>query len=328
MKYKSSYTFAFMDFSVHMSLLSCSFYSIWYFRDSWFSVVTVPLLGLLHIKTFMIFHDCGHNSYTPNSTLNYMIGLLLSGSISHPFFWNYIHNTHHNVNGNIENKYDFRFNEVVYHTATQYRSLSPLFKRLYKIVRTPAFFFTIPVYVNILLANHFYVISFINWKYDCTVPNIYLFVEQWVSTLGFGLILYGCHVHHILIHFLLAFCVGATITILIVHNEHTYNPSYVVGNKEWSYKGSGLQGSSFIRIPLAFKYFFHGIEYHHIHHMNSKIPGYNLQKYHEEVVSKSNLFDNVVSLSMTDCYRNLWLVLYDEEKKRYVTFAEADHKKC
>jgi omega-6 fatty acid desaturase (delta-12 desaturase) len=67
-----------------------------------------------------------------------------------------------------------------------------------------------------------------------------------------------------------------------------------------------------------------GIEYHHIHHMNTKIPGYNLQKYHEEVVSKSNMFDNVVKLSMKDFYNNLWLVLYDEDKKKYITFKEAD----
>ena len=60
--------------------------------------------------------------------------------------------------------------------------------------------------------------------------------------------------------------------------------------------------------------------------MNSKIPYYNLQAYHEEVVSKSNMFDNVVKLSMTDCYNNLWLVLYDEDKKRYITFAEADEE--
>jgi hypothetical protein len=29
---------------------------------------------------------------------------------------------------------------------------------------------------------------------------------------------------------------------------------------------------------------------------------------------------------MTDCYNNLWLVLYDEEKKMYITFAEADEE--
>ena len=61
--------------------------------------------------------------------------------------------------------------------------------------------------------------------------------------------------------------------------------------------------------------------------MNSKIPGYNLQNYHEEVVSKSTLFDNVMKLSMTDCYNNLWLALYDEDKQKYITFAEADKDK-
>jgi omega-6 fatty acid desaturase (delta-12 desaturase) len=67
-----------------------------------------------------------------------------------------------------------------------------------------------------------------------------------------------------------------------------------------------------------------GIEYHHIHHMNAKIPGYNLQKYHEEVVQKSDLFDNIIKLSIADCYNNLWLMLYDETKNKYVTVKETD----
>ena len=122
------------------------------------------------------------------------------------------------------------------------------------------------------------------------------------------------------------FYIGITCTFVLFHNQHTYNPPYMVSNKEWSYKDSGLVGSSFIQIPRFLKYFTMGIEYHHIHHMNAKIPGYNLQKYHEEVVSKSNMFVDVVKLSMTDCYNNLWLVLYDEEKKRYITFAEVTKK--
>ncbi len=75
-KYKSSYTSTFLDFSVHAFLLSSSFYSLWYFRNSWLSVLIVPLLGLLNVKTFIIFHDCGHDSYTPNRTLNYIIGTI------------------------------------------------------------------------------------------------------------------------------------------------------------------------------------------------------------------------------------------------------------
>ena len=48
-----------------------------------------------------------------------------------------------------------------------------------------------------------------------------------------------------------------------------------------------------------------------------------LLKYHKEFVNKINLFDNIVNLSMTDFYYNLWLVLYDEDNKMYITFAEA-----
>jgi omega-6 fatty acid desaturase (delta-12 desaturase) len=323
-KYKSSYKSAFLDFSIHTFLFSSSFYLLWLFRNSWLSVFTIPLLGLLDIKTFMIFHDCGHNSYTPNKTFNYIIGLLVSGFVSHPFFWNYNHNTHHNVNGNIENEFKYKFNETIFHTMEQYKSFSNIKKCLYKIFKTPLFFFTIPIYLKILISHQMKI--FLYKPYDCKTHRMYLVIEQVISTSMFIMILYMCNLYDILFHFLMSVCIGSTITILIVHNEHTYNPSYVVGNNVWTYKDSGLLGSSFILIPRMLKYFFHGIEYHHIHHMNAKIPGYNLQKYHEEVVSKSNIFDNIVKLTMTDCYNNLWLVLYDEDKKKYITFKEADEE--
>jgi fatty acid desaturase len=229
MKYKSSYTSAFVDLSVHTFILSCSYYSMWYFRNSWLSIVIVPLLGLLNIKTFMIFHDCGHNSYTPNQTLNYSIGLLLSGCVSHPFFWNYNHNTHHNVNGNIENIYKYVFNETVFHTLNQYKSFSDTSKYLYKSVRNPIFFFTIPIYLKILIAHQFRVFKFIYQNtYDCKTPKLYLFMEQIISTSVFLLFLYVCNLNDILLHFILSSCFGFTITVMTVHNEHTYNPSYVV----------------------------------------------------------------------------------------------------
>jgi omega-6 fatty acid desaturase (delta-12 desaturase) len=274
----------------------------------------------------MIFHDCGHNSYTPNKTLNYVIGLLISGFVSHPFFWNYNHNIHHNVNGNIENIYDYPYNETIFHSLLQYKSFSKLKRCIYKSIRTPLVFFTVPLYLKILLTEQFRVIRIMCKTYHYTIPKSYLFLEQFVSTSVLGMVVYTCNIYEILPHFITALCFGFSVTIMVVHNEHTYNPPYVVGNDKWTYKDSGLIGSSFIQIPPVLKYFFHGLEYHHIHHMNAKIPGYNLQKYHDEVVSKSNMFDAVVKLSMLDCYNNLWLVLYDEDKKRYITFSEADEE--
>jgi omega-6 fatty acid desaturase (delta-12 desaturase) len=117
------------------------------------------------------------------------------------------------------------------------------------------------------------------------------------------------------------------IAFTFFHNQHTFNPSYVKNCEEWKQKDSGIHGSSFIQVPFFLKYFFMGIEYHHIHHMNSKIPGYNLQKYHEEVVAKSDMFDNVCIVSMSDFYNNLWLTMYDEEQEKYIRFDELDSQK-
>ena len=129
---------------------------------------------------------------------------------------------------------------------------------------------------------------------------------------------------NILYHFLTSNFLFWSLLLFGFHNQHTFNPSYVVQDKEWSQRNSGLLGSSFIQIPKYLKYFNMGVEYHHIHHMNSKIPGYNLQQCHEEVVSKSNIFDNIVKLTLIDCFNNLWLVLYNEDTHKYITLQEAD----
>ena len=102
----------------------------------------------------------------------------------------------------------------------------------------------------------------------------------------------------------------------------------MVKNDTWTQRNSGLIGSSLIHIPEWYKYFLSGVEYHHIHHMNSKIPARNLRAYHEEVVASSTMFDDVVHLSISDCLSNIWLCLYDESSGRFVSCAEVDRMKC
>jgi omega-6 fatty acid desaturase (delta-12 desaturase) len=130
----------------------------------------------------------------------------------------------------------------------------------------------------------------------------------------------------VIYHYLACLFLSSSIAFMTFHNQHSYNPAYVVGNEQWTQRNSGLCGSAFTQIPYCLKYFYMGIEYHHIHHMNAKIPGYNLQKYHEEVVSRSSLFDSVHQISMYEFFTNLWLVLYDDDKNMYITLDELDKK--
>ena len=326
-KYRSNYFLAFQDLFFHTFLLLSTYISLYYFRNIYFlSIPLTAILGLLHIKTFIIQHDCGHHSYTPNRLLNGILGTLLSGFSYLPYNWSYRHDTHHSTNGNIENKYQFNFNELVFYTFNEYKEMKHIKRTLLKLLFSPYILFSVLTWIKFIVVERFYVMKLIMKNYRYKPSIMQLILEQCFNNIIIILLNYIYYKHEIFTYVLLSTFLTTTIGALLFHNQHTYNPSYVVNDKQWNQPDSGLKGSSFIQIPWFFKYFTGGIEYHHIHHMNAKIPGYNLHKYHNEVISKSNLFDNITKLNMNDCYNNLWLKLYDEENKGYITFQEADMK--
>jgi omega-6 fatty acid desaturase (delta-12 desaturase) len=275
----------------------------------------------------MILHDCGHNSYSPNKIINYVIGSISGIFVLSPICWSYQHYVHHLTSGNINNDLEYVYNELIDSSLYDYKQWSQNKRIIYKILRYPFVYFLLApiILFGLLMRAHILYYKLTNTKIF-KESTIQILFDTLFSNVGIIYLIYWLYKYEILLQYGIATYIGGIIGVLIFHNEHTYNPSYVVNNEIWTQKDSGIIGSSLILFPAWFKYFSMGIEYHHIHHINSKIPGYNLQKYHEEVVSKSNMFDNVVQLSMSDCYNNLWLALYDEDKKKYITIAEADEE--
>ena len=318
MKYKSSYTSASYDFIRHLLFTSATFYSIYQLKYSYWSILPTILLGFLNVKTFIIFHDCGHQSYTPSTHLNQFLGIITGALVGTPFSWSIRHDTHHATNGNIENKYDWRYNEHIYYTVREYKAMSPRKQQLFRWFISPEIFYLFMPLLNFLVLERFSVIKFLYRKTRHIHNIVYLVLEQFVHNTLFGLFMYGLWQYQILYPWLLSLWIASNIGVMLFHNQHTFNPPYITTNELWTVKDSGLKGSSYIEIPLCLKYFTGGIEYHHIHHMNSKIPGYNLQQYHEEVVKTSTVFNDVYTMSMQQFYYNLWLVLYDNVTNKYV----------
>ncbi len=56
-----------------------------------------------------------------------------------------------------------------------------------------------------------------------------------------------------------------------------------------------------------------------MHHLSTKVPNYNLQRAHDG----NPIFHGVPTLSLWDGLRAVRLKLWDEERGRLVTFAEA-----
>jgi len=325
-KYGASYPAAALDLSIHAVYTLCSYYLLWYFQNSILSIFTIPLMSLINMKTFIIFHDCCHNSYTPSKTLNHVLGTILGCLVYTPYSWSYDHATHHVTNGRKNNQYEFAHTELVFNTFESYKQLSTTKRQLVKCVFSPYMVFTLLANLKFMILNRFHVLYFLMNKYVHVPSFANLLAEQVFHNLGLAVTLYVSYQFGIMYHCIAAFAISSMLGVLLFFNQHTYNPPYITDSDSWSMRDSGLKGSSFILIPWYLKYFTGGIEYHHIHHYNSKIPGYNMRALHDEVVSTSNTFDTIVTLSMSDCYKNLWLSVYDEAANRFITFAEADER--
>ena len=324
---RSNHITAFYDFSFHMLSLFSTCTLIYFFKDVlFFSLPLTFILGLLHMKSFVCFHDCGHNSYTPSKKLNQYLGTFLGIITLNPFSWNFNHNTHHITSGNRNNKYNYKFNETVFHTVEEYNSWSCIKKKTYRVLMHPITFLFVLSPFKMIFFMRFNAFRFLFKKKSVDYSNFYIFCENIINNFGIYMMLRTFIYYEILLYFMMSYLITSAIGVSLFHNQHTYNPEpYIVSNNdEWNQQDSGVKGSSFIQIPWFFTYFTAGIEYHHIHHMNSKIPSYNLPKYHNAVVNSSNIFDNIKKLTIKECYYNLWLKLYDEDNNRYVTFNEID----
>jgi omega-6 fatty acid desaturase (delta-12 desaturase) len=123
--------------------------------------------------------------------------------------------------------------------------------------------------------------------------------------------------------FLLVWGPGAllagSVGIWLFYVQHQFEDAYWQSRARWSYVDAALHGSSYLRLPTLMQFFTGNIGLHHVHHLNARIPNYNLQRAHDE----NAIFHDVPTLSLWDGLRAVRLKLWDENSNRLLTFAQA-----
>ena len=107
---------------------------------------------------------------------------------------------------------------------------------------------------------------------------------------------------------------------MLFHLQHQVNAGFWEDydkNDRATYNLAQLHASSMIVVPSLLKWATFGIEYHHIHHLNTRVPSYNLQKCHEE---NFHLFNKITVVGYKQAFLSLFHTLYDEENKKYISF--------
>ena len=107
----------------------------------------------------------------------------------------------------------------------------------------------------------------------------------------------------------------------LFYAQHNYPGVALKLGKDWNYVTAALKSSSFIKMHPVLNWFTANIGYHHVHHLNHRIPFYKLPKAMAAIKELHN--PGVTSLRPWDVYKCLRLKLWDVNEDRLVSFAWA-----
>jgi omega-6 fatty acid desaturase (delta-12 desaturase) len=109
--------------------------------------------------------------------------------------------------------------------------------------------------------------------------------------------------------------------VWLFYVQHQFEDVYWERRPDWNYARAALEGSSFYKLPKILQWFSGNIGFHHIHHLESRIPNYNLQTCYAEVPE----FRQAVTMGLWDSIKCMRMKLWDEHRQRMVTFREAQY---
>ena len=110
--------------------------------------------------------------------------------------------------------------------------------------------------------------------------------------------------------------IAASAGVWLFYVQHQFEGVYWERKDKWDYVSEALKGSSFFKLPKVLQWFTGNIGFHHIHHLNPRIPNYFLEKCYNE----NPIFQEIKPVTLLTSLRSLTFRLWDEQHKRLVGF--------
>lgn len=277
-------------------------------------VLAVPTSGFL-VRTFILFHDCTHGSLLPSKRANAWLGAFLGLMVYSPFLrWRHDHAIHHATSGDLDRRGG---GDVRTLTVAEYRALASRSQLAYRLFRNPLIMFGIGPIVALLIGPRMV-------SRDAR-PRMRRSVigTNVVLALAVGGLCWLIGWKFLQVQAPTVMLAGSA-GIWLFYVQHQFEDAYWEDTGNWSYADAALRGSSYLKLPRVLQFFSGNIGLHHVHHLNARIPNYNLQRAHDENV----IFHDVPVLTLRDGLRAVRLKLWDEDRGLMVTFAQAQVSKA
>ena len=270
------------------------------------------LAALLMVRAFITYHDYLHGSILARSRVAWILFRIYSVLfLTPPRSWKTSHNYHHGHVGQTSAASDGAFPIM---TTTMWRSASRATRARYRAVRHPLTVLTgyLTIFLFSLSLLPFFRSPARHWgALPVVLAHGALIAALWIL----GGISMAFHV------VLLPMAMASALGSYLFFAQHSFERMHIMTSETWKYDRAALESSSYMRLNRVMQWFTGNIGFHHVHHLNVRIPFYRLAEAMAAIPElQSPMTTSLTPRDVAGCFRSC---LWDEDRQRMVSYHEA-----
>jgi omega-6 fatty acid desaturase (delta-12 desaturase) len=291
-------------------LIAAIFGTIW-LENIFARVACSVATALLLSRGFIIFHDFQHHTILHRSKIaNALFTVFGIYMVTPPSIWKRSHDHHHQNNSKL---FSASIGSYPIMTKLKFMEASKSERAQYLITRHPLTmvfsYFTMFLYGMCL--QSFLASPRRHWDSLMTLVihvgiAVFLFVE-------FGWLTW-------MLTFFLPFFISHMLGAYLFYAQHNFPGVTFRTNKDWNYAQAALESSSYMKMNFFWQWVTANIGFHHIHHLNARIPFYRLPEAMESLPELQQV--TVTTLNPGDMIACLKLKVWDPEAGRMLSMSE------
>ena len=270
------------------------------------------LAALLMVRAFITYHDYMHRAILVHSRIAWLLFRVYAAlALTPPRSWKQSHNYHHGHVGQISSASIGAFPIM---TTEMWRAASRSTRTSYRIIRHPLTVLTGYVTIFFLSVTLLPFLKNPARHWDSLLAlagHLALIAALWILA-GFDTAFFVV---------LLPMTIASALGSYLFFAQHSFKRMHILSEEAWTYYRAALESSSYMQLNKVMQWFTGNIGFHHIHHLNVRIPFYRLPEVMDAIPELQSPVTTTLSPGdIRDCFR---CCLWDEDRQRVVTYREA-----
>ena len=270
------------------------------------------LAAMLMVRAFITYHDYMHRAILARSRIAWILFRVYSAlALTPPRSWKKSHNYHHGHVGQISASSIGAFPIM---TTQMWRDASRGERAGYRITRHPLTVLTGYISIFFLSVTLMPLLKDPARHWDSLLAlagHVALIAVLWIFG-GFDTALFV-----VLLPMIIASALGS----YLFFAQHSFKRMHILSPQAWTYYRAALESSSYMQLNKVMQWFTGNIGFHHIHHLNVRIPFYRLPEVMDAIPELQSPVTTTLSPGdIRDCFR---CCLWDEDRQRVVSYREA-----